>query len=54
MFYKTMKTDDAFSPPDWAGACWGRWAETRASVDWPEGSGSSGRAWTAAGLIYKL
>ena len=43
-----------FFQPDWVGECWGRWAGTRAAVDWSKGSGSSGWAWTAAGLIYRL
>ena len=30
---------------NWAGACWGRWAGTRATAGWSEGSGSSGRGW---------
>ena len=25
-FPQTAPTDDAFFQPDWAGACWGRWA----------------------------
>ena len=53
-FPQTAPTDDAFFQPDWAEACWGRWAGTMAAVDWSEGSGSSGWAWTAAGLIYRL
>ena len=28
---------------NWAGACWGRWAGTRAAAGWSEGSGLSGR-----------
>ena len=30
---------------NWVGACWGRWAETRAAAGWSEGSGSSGWGW---------
>ena len=40
-FPQTVQTDDAFFQPDWVGACWGRWAGTRAVVDWSEGSESS-------------
>ena len=54
LFPQTAPTDDAFFQPEWAGECWGRWAGTKAVVDWFEGSGSSGWAWTAAGLIYML
>ena len=31
-FLQTTPTDDAFFQPDWAGACWGRWADTRADA----------------------
>ena len=30
---------------NWVGVCWGRWAGTRATVGWSEGSRSSGRGW---------
>ena len=46
--------DDAFFQPDWAGACWGRWARTKAAVDWSEGFGSLGWTWTTAGLVCRL
>ena len=42
-FPQTAPTDDAFFQSDWAGAFGGRWARTRAAVDWSEGSGSLGR-----------
>ena len=38
MSRNTMGSDDAFFQPDWAGACWGRWAGT----------------WAAAGLVCRL
>ena len=53
-FFIVFIIDDAFFQPDWTGACWGCWARTKAAVDWSEGFGSSGWAWTAAGLIYSL
>ena len=31
-------TDDAFFQPDWAGACWGRWAGPGLMLGWSGGS----------------
>ena len=34
-----MPTDDAFFQPDWAGACWGRWAGPGLLLGWSAGTG---------------
>ena len=31
--------DDAFFQPNWAGACWGRWAELGLLLGWSAGTG---------------
>ena len=38
-FPQTAPTDDAFFQPDWAGACWGRWAGPGLMLSWSAGSG---------------
>ena len=36
-FPQTVSTDDAFFQPDWAGACWGRWAGPGLLLGWSAG-----------------
>ena len=36
-FPQTAPTDDAFFQPDWAGACWGRWAGSGLLLGWSAG-----------------
>ena len=41
IFLKNIIFDDAFFQPDWAGACWSRWAGPGLLLGWSAGTSVS-------------